>query len=153
VCQLPAATDEFVRTEADPLPLGENPADASPSLAEPDDDSDVAASAASREIPIFSLKEQRREALANYTGQWACSDATVARTAMVDPADLSKWKRGLLPSKSDKKARIEKVLNNLTPPKSPKPRNNPDVKSPTLAIHNANAPRLIAHGPEWHDRP
>lgn len=61
----------------------------------------------------------RREALSGYVKSWNCSEASLARTAVVNPADLSKWKRGSLPATSDKKARIERALRNNDPPLPP----------------------------------
>jgi hypothetical protein len=60
---------------------------------------------------------ERCAALAAYTQYWNCSGAALARTAIVDRGDLSKWKKGLLPSGSDKNRRIEAVLNNNAAPK------------------------------------
>ena len=69
----------------------------------------------------FSLEAQRIAALAAYAEVWQCSEAALARRARVDPADLSKWKKGLLSAASDKKARIERVLqNNEAPTPHPK---------------------------------
>ncbi len=53
---------------------------------------------------------QRSEAVAEYTRRWKVSEASLARAANVDRADLSKWKSGSLSAGSDKKARIEKAL-------------------------------------------
>jgi hypothetical protein len=52
----------------------------------------------------------RNSAVAAYTTSWNCPEASLARTATVDPADLVKWKKGELPETSDKKARIEKAF-------------------------------------------
>jgi hypothetical protein len=60
----------------------------------------------------FISVAQRKAAIAEYTERWSCSEAALARAARVNPADLSKWKKGSLPAKSDKKARIEKALQN-----------------------------------------
>lgn len=57
----------------------------------------------------------RSKALAAYVGHWKCSEASLARTAKVDTGDLSRWKKGDLPSGSDKKARIETALRNNAP--------------------------------------
>jgi hypothetical protein len=70
--------------------------------------------------------EGRSSALAAYTrhwstNEWSCSEASLARTAKVHPSDLSKWKRSRLPVKSEKRARIEKVLSNNEAP-TPKTR-------------------------------
>jgi hypothetical protein len=67
----------------------------------------------------FISEAQRIDAVAAYTKSWQCSDAALARTARVDPADLSKWKKDLLPVESDKKARIEKALKNNEAPTPP----------------------------------
>lgn len=62
----------------------------------------------------------RRDALAAYRERWTCSEASVARAATVDPADMSRWKKGLLPDASDKKKRIEATLKeNKTPIPAP----------------------------------
>lgn len=67
----------------------------------------------------FTSEEKRNNALAAYTAAWNdCSEAALARTAIVDTADLSKWKKGSLPSGSEKKARIEQALRNNDPPTS-----------------------------------
>ena len=58
----------------------------------------------------FSSEAGRNDALMSYTVHWTCSEASLARTARVDPADLSKWKRGNLPNESDKKNRIESAI-------------------------------------------
>ena len=36
------------------------------------------------------------ETLAAYIEFWRCSEASLARTAKVDPADLSNWKKGAM---------------------------------------------------------
>jgi hypothetical protein len=69
----------------------------------------------------FKSETARTAALGAYThhwttDEWTCSEASLARTAHVDPADLSKWKKGLLPSESGKAARIEAALKDDTPP-------------------------------------
>jgi hypothetical protein len=64
----------------------------------------------------FTSEEGRNSAVAAYAEYWKCSEAGLARTAKVDPADLSKWKKGLLPPASDKKARIENALRNNDAP-------------------------------------
>lgn len=63
----------------------------------------------------FDSTENRSRAVAAYTGLWMCPEASLARTANVDPADLAKWKTGKLPRGSEKKARIEKALRNNEP--------------------------------------
>lgn len=67
--------------------------------------------------PDFTSEEKRNGAVAAYTATWNdCSDAALARTAKVHPSDLIKWKKGSLPSGSEKKARIEKALRNNEAP-------------------------------------
>jgi hypothetical protein len=63
-----------------------------------------------RNYSEFTSKDERRAAVGRYANHWACCEAALARAARVDPADLSKWKRGELPAESDKRARIEKAL-------------------------------------------
>jgi len=58
----------------------------------------------------------RITAIMAYTKRWSCSEASLARKAVVDPADLSKWKKGGLPAASNKKRRIEAILRNNEPP-------------------------------------
>jgi len=67
-------------------------------------------------IADFASDTTRMSMLAEYIKRRACSEAALARTANVDPADLSKWKKGSLPARSEKKARIEKALRNDEPP-------------------------------------
>jgi hypothetical protein len=81
--------------------------------------SEAASSALSEEDWDFTSEAQRIDAVAAYTKYPPCSQAALARTARVDPADLSKWKKGSLSSESDKKARIEKVLKNKEAPTPP----------------------------------
>jgi hypothetical protein len=82
--------------------------------------------AARSDVFDFSSEVGRNKAIADYTDHWTteqrtCSEASLARSATVDPADLSRWKKGHLPADSDKKSRIEKVLrNNQKPTPSPK---------------------------------
>lgn len=64
----------------------------------------------------FTQVEKRVEAIAAYVRQWDCSEAALVRTAIVDPADLSKWKGGGLPAESDKKRRIELAIRNNQQP-------------------------------------
>jgi hypothetical protein len=66
--------------------------------------------------PDFISEEKRNRAMAAYTAAWDCSEAALARTAMVDPADLSKWKKDRLPAGPGKRARIEKALTNNDAP-------------------------------------
>jgi hypothetical protein len=77
---------------------------------------EAASSAPSDECPDFTSAAQRIDAVAAYTKSWQCSAAALARTARVDPGDLSKWKKDLLPVESDKKARIEKTLKSNEAP-------------------------------------
>jgi hypothetical protein len=74
-------------------------------------------------IPLEGLdlasEAGRNSAVAAYKTRWTCSEASLARTATVDPGDLVKWKKGQLPVTSDKKARIEKALKKNEPPTSP----------------------------------
>ena len=74
----------------------------------------------------FASEAARARALADYIERWDCSEAALARTATVDPADLSKWKKGSLPSGSDKKARIENAIRNNEPatPAANRPKNS-----------------------------
>lgn len=65
-----------------------------------------------KDLDDFASEAARTSALADYIERWNCSEAALARTATVDPADLSKWKKALLPAGSDKKARIENALRN-----------------------------------------
>jgi hypothetical protein len=65
-----------------------------------------------KDLDGFASEAARTSALADYIERWNCSEAALARTATVDPADLSKWKKALLPAGSDKKARIENALRN-----------------------------------------
>lgn len=82
---------------------------------------EIVSSAPPADNSPFALEAQRIDALAAYTELRQCSEAALARTAKVDPADLSKWKKGLLSAASDKKARIERVLqNNEAPAPHPK---------------------------------
>lgn len=72
----------------------------------------------------YASEPGRRNAIGAYIKHWTsdsetCSEASLARTARVDPADLSKWKKGLLPASSHKKARIEEALKNNKPPTPP----------------------------------
>jgi hypothetical protein len=60
--------------------------------------------------PDLTSDGGRRAAVCTYTNHWTCSEAALARAAGVDPADLSKWKKGHLPTESDKRARIERAL-------------------------------------------
>jgi hypothetical protein len=102
--------------------------EAFPELAEGPPDSDnrpatetnvsteAASSAASDECRNFTSEAERIDAVVAYTKSWPCSEAALARTARVDPADLSKWKKGRLPIESAKKARIEKALKNNEAP-------------------------------------
>ena len=73
----------------------------------------------------FTSETGRNNTVAAYTRSWTCSEAGLARTARVDPADLSRWKKGLLPAESDKKTRIVNVLNNNDAP-TPAPNRSTD---------------------------
>jgi hypothetical protein len=69
----------------------------------------------------FTTADGRIEAIVRYTKGWStdlrrCSEASLARTAIVDRGDLSKWKKGLLPAGSDKARRIEDALKGNKPP-------------------------------------
>ncbi len=74
----------------------------------------------------FTSEAGRNKAVLDYTThwttkEWICSEASLARSANVDPADLSKWKKALLPAESDKKRRIEKTIrDNERPTPAPK---------------------------------
>lgn len=72
----------------------------------------------------FASEGEPAQALAAYVERWTCSEASLARTARVDPSDLSKWKKNRLPPASDKKARIEKALKDNAPPTPATERNN-----------------------------
>ena len=74
----------------------------------------------------FASEAARTSALADYIERWTCSEAALARTATVDPADLSKWKKGSLPVGSEKMARIENALRNNEPatPAANRPKNS-----------------------------
>jgi len=79
----------------------------------------------------FRTADRRIEAIVRYTEGWSddsgpCSEASLARTAVVDPGDLSKWKRGLLPPGSDKARRIEEALRTNKPPTPVTSRIDPD---------------------------
>jgi hypothetical protein len=76
----------------------------------------VAPGEVSSAVLDFASGIGRCQAVASYAERWHCSEASLARTATVHPADLSKWKRGGLPAESDKKARIERALRNNEPP-------------------------------------
>jgi hypothetical protein len=86
---------------------------------------DSATAPADAPSSAFNSAAERCEAIAAYTRRWGCSEAALARSAVVDPADLSKWKKGLLPAQSDKKRRIEAVLKNNEQP-TPAAKKAPD---------------------------
>jgi hypothetical protein len=69
--------------------------------------------------PAFTSEARRIEAVAAYCNAWQCSEAALARTAVVHPGDLSKWKKDLLSASSDKSVRIERVLTNQEAPTPP----------------------------------
>jgi hypothetical protein len=73
----------------------------------------------------FTSEAGRSSAVAAYVKRWTCSEAALARTATVDRADLSKWKKGSLAATSDKSARIEKALKNDDRP-TPAPKRSED---------------------------
>jgi hypothetical protein len=73
----------------------------------------------------FATEAGRIEAVAAYTKRWTCSEASLARTARVDPGDLSKWKKDLLPTESNKKRRIEDAIKNNERP-TPATKKSPD---------------------------
>ena len=75
------------------------------------------------EIFDFNSPAGRAKAVDAYVSYWHCSEASLARAAIVDPADLSKWKKRLLPVESGKANRIEKALRDNTSPK-PAPANS-----------------------------
>ena len=68
----------------------------------------------------FSLPLGRARAIESYTKEWQCSDASLARAAHVDPADLTKWAKDQLPLGSAKSDRIEKALRDNALPKPAK---------------------------------
>jgi hypothetical protein len=86
---------------------------------------EAASAEPSDECRDFASEAQRIDAIGAYTRCWHCSEAALARTARVDPADLSKWKKSLLPVESEKKARIERVLKNSEAP-TPRARRSRD---------------------------
>jgi hypothetical protein len=80
----------------------------------------------------FASETARTAAIDAYIKHWikdsgVCTEASLARTARVDPADLSRWKKGLLPAGSDKKQRIEDALRNNERPTPPLPRRRSDA--------------------------
>jgi hypothetical protein len=108
----PETSDRAAQRAIDAAPAAPVPSTHSTTTAKVRDDFD------------FTSEAGRNKAVADYTkrwttGQWTCSEASLARTAVVDKADLSKWKKGLLPPESDKKARIETALKNNDPPTPP----------------------------------
>ena len=106
--------------------LPERPPDKDHFLATEASVSTQAANSAPSEECRHSISDSPRiDAIVAYTKSWQCSEAALARTARVDPADLSKWKKGLLPVESDKKARIEKALKNNEAP-TPAAKRSPD---------------------------
>jgi hypothetical protein len=82
----------------------------------PSAESESSAPSAPPEHPEFASAAGRIEAISAYTQHWGCSEAGLARRAVVDPADLSRWKTMGLPEASDKKRRIESALANNEPP-------------------------------------
>ncbi len=90
----------------------------------PESEVDSAPAASSEGCLDFASEAGRASAIAAYIGywttaEWVCSEASLARTAMVDPADLSKWKKAPLPEGSAKTKRIEAALKNNEPPTPP----------------------------------
>ena len=111
--------DQMARKAGNPRPPGDLPfTELVQSAAQPPESSEPASppSAPSarpmKDLDGFASESARTSALADYVERWTCSEAALARTANVDPADLSKWKKALLPAGSDKKARIENALRN-----------------------------------------
>ncbi len=88
--------------------------------------SSAASAQQGKSLDDFDSEAARTSAVADYIERWTCSEAALARTAIVDSADLSKWKKGSLPSGSDKKARIENALRNNEPatPAGNRPKNS-----------------------------
>ena len=79
----------------------------------------------------LTTEQGRSKAVASYTKRFLTnsrpsSAASLARTALVDPADLTKWKKGLLPPGSVKAHRIENVLSHHKPP-TPAPTRKADA--------------------------
>ena len=64
-------------------------------------------------------EDARTNAITTYITHWGCSEASLARAALVNPSDLSKWKKGGLLSGSEKAARIRKALAENEPPVLP----------------------------------
>ena len=90
-----------------PAPSAETPLASAPAAA-PDLEPETPAQ--------FASEAARKSALADYSKSWTCSEAAFARRAKVNPSDLCKWKKGLLPASSGKIERIENVLKNNEPP-------------------------------------
>jgi hypothetical protein len=118
------ATRSDVSTDTDPKVLG------SFDEVRDQNNSEIDNSAESHAVGVSSLnftsEAGRNKAVLDYTKHWTteeliCSEASLARSANVDPADLSKWKKALLPAESDKKRRIEKAIrDNQRPTRAPK---------------------------------
>lgn len=73
----------------------------------------------------FTSEFSRNNAISCYTRRHGksgepCSEADLARAAIVNRSDLSKWKKGTLPSGSAKTERIEQALLKNAPPVKPK---------------------------------
>jgi hypothetical protein len=107
-----AAVPEQPEAESSQVRLADQP-DEAPSPVHPSMKGEQPGSHASGE---FSSDVARNDAVRAYAKSWTCSEASLARTAVVDPADLVKWKKGLLPLTSGKLARIETALKNNDPP-------------------------------------
>jgi hypothetical protein len=68
------------------------------------------------ERAFFTSEAGRNIAVSLYVKHWTCSQAALARTAKVHPADLSKWKKSRLPARSEKRTRIETAITENQPP-------------------------------------
>jgi hypothetical protein len=125
--------DQMARKAGDPQPPGDLPlTEIVQSPAQPPKVSQQAQplSASGQEVGKdldgFGSEAARTSALADYIERWTCSEAALARTAKVDPADLSKWKKDRLPNGPGKRARIESAIrNNESPtPAAGRPKNS-----------------------------
>jgi hypothetical protein len=131
--QAPAKADTPVRTDSSATGSQSGPATVTPepgqspevipaSTTQPDDTGTNAIPKSDDDSAFdFTTEEGRGEAIGRYTKHWRkdsrqCSEASLARTAVVNPADLSKWKKGLLPPGSEKARRIENALKENKPP-------------------------------------
>ena len=116
----------FVRWLAESGPMvtrtglqNQDPAAPEPATPNPVEVGQEAHPSAPLDGPDFASEAGRNCAVTAYATRWTCSEASLARTATVDPADLVKWKKGELPATSDKKARIENALKKNEPPTPP----------------------------------